>query len=101
MSMAWGARLLTQDATLTPANDDGLTCGSVFGSLRDKPSYGGEQPYPAGWTDQCEAAAQDQAVWLVVPALAGSAAAIFLIGTCAGIVRRARSEGRSTGALSA
>jgi hypothetical protein len=100
-SMAWGVRILTSDVELTPPNGDGLTCGSVFGSLQDEPTYGGEQPYPINWVDQCQAAAKDEAIWLVGPAITGSTASIYLIGACVKLVRRAKSEGRSTGALSA
>lgn len=99
ISMAWGLRLLSADVELTPPNRDGLTCGGVFGSLRDKPIYGGEQPYPVNWVDQCEAAAKDEAVWLVAPAITGSAAVLYLIGACVMVVRHAKSEGRSTGAF--
>jgi hypothetical protein len=98
-SMVWGARILSSDVELTPPNGDGLTCGAVYGSLRDKPTYGGEEPYPTNWVDQCEAAAKDEAVWLVGPTISGSAASIYLIGAFVMVVRRAKSEGRSTGAI--
>ena len=70
------------------------------GSLEGKPNYGGELPYPHDWIDQCKKAANEKARWIVVPAIAGPLALLYLIGEFIAVVRRAKAEGRSTGALS-
>lgn len=98
-SMVWGFRILTSDVTLTPPNPDGLNCGGTYGSLMGEPSYGGELPYPDDWVDQCREAAQDRIGWIVVPAVTGPLALLYLTGAFVMVARRAKAEGRSTGAV--
>ncbi len=81
-------------------NDPELSCGGVFGSLEGKPKYGGELPYPRNWIDLCKDAAEDKLSWIAVPAIAGPLALLYLMWALAMEGRRAKAEGRSTGAVS-
>jgi hypothetical protein len=100
VSLVWGVAILAADVAPPTVKDPELSCGGVLGSLEGKPNYGGELPYPHDWIDQCKTAANEKARWIVVPAIAGPMALLYLIGSFVAVVRRAKAEGRSTGALS-
>lgn len=99
-SLVWGLSVLTADVTPSSVSNSELSCGGVFGSLEGKPIYGGEMPYPRDWIDQCKDAAKDKLTWIAVPAIAGPLALLYLVGALVVEGRRAKAEGRSTGALS-
>lgn len=99
-SMVWGFSILTADVTPASVSNAELSCGGVFGSLEGKPIYGGEMPYPRDWIDQCKDAAKEKVRWAAVPAIAGPLALLYLVGALVVEGRRAKAEGRSTGALS-
>jgi hypothetical protein len=98
-SMVWGIEILGADVTPASTRDIGLSCGGVLGSLEGKPSYGGEQPFPRDWIEQCKDAARNKMDWITVPATAGPLALLYLIWALFMEGRRARAEGRSTGAV--
>ena len=56
-------------------------------------------PYPDNWVDICRDAAKDKVSWIVVPAVAGPLALLYFSGALIVIARRAKADGRSTGAL--
>ncbi len=100
VSLVWGVAILAADVAPPSTTNPELSCGGVLGSLEGKPNNGGELPYPHDWIDQCKKAANEKARWIVVPAIAGPLALLYLIGEFIAVVRRAKAEGRSTGALS-
>lgn len=98
VSLVWGFTTLTASVTPPSVSHPELSCGSVFGSLEGRPNHGGELPYPRDWIGQCQDAARDQVGWIVVPAIAGPVALLYLAGSFAMVARRAKAAGRSTGA---
>lgn len=98
-SIVWGIDILRADVTPASTSDIELSCGGVLGSLEGKPSYGGEQPYPDDWIEQCKDAAKDRVGWIVVPVIAGTLALLYLVWALCMEGRRAKAEGRSNGAM--
>lgn len=98
-SLIWGIWILRSDVTPPTVKGTELSCGGVLGSLEGKPIYGGEQPYPRDWVDQCRDAAKEQIDWIAVPAIAGPLSLLYLVGAFVVLARRSKAEGRSTGAV--
>ena len=99
VSVEGGLVLLGRDVAVDTPVEGRLPCGGVFGSLAGKPLHGGEIAFPEDWVDRCRGAALDQARWGVVPAGAAIVALGYLGVAGVQVVRRAKAEGRSTGAL--
>jgi hypothetical protein len=97
-SFVWAVAMVAGDVSPRD-NSDGLSCGGAHGALAGKPTYGGEMPYPDDWVEQCRAVANDRVVWAAVPAVTGSLATAYLLVLGATVVRQAKAEGRSRGAL--
>ncbi len=97
LSLASGFYILTANIRPSSVHDPQLSCGGVVGSLRDKPNYGGELPYPNNWIDLCEEAARDRLDWIAVAAIAGPLGLLYLAGAAVASARRGKAGSNTTG----